>query len=379
MKRVTIIGSTGSIGQAAIKVLHHLRSQFSIFALSAHKNIARLASQIEKFKPFYAVVVNKKQCSKLKRMATNTKLLCGDEGLIEISSHPEVDIVLIATSDPKGVFPTLAAIKSRKRVTFATKEILVCFGEIVMEEVRKDNGELLPIDSEHSAVHQCLYKRDKRNIKRIILTASGGPFLYEKNLKGITIDKALSHPVWNMGKKITIDSATLMNKGLEVIEAKWLFGIEPDRIDVVIHPQSIVHSMVEFTDGSTLAQLSTPDMKLPIQYALTFPSRFPSLIESLDFTRIEKLEFLKPDKKRFPCLDLAYKAAKEGGSYPAVLIGADQRAVELFLKGAIDFTRIPELIRKALDAHKSIAKPCLEELIEAEEWAYNYTEDLIDK
>lgn len=377
MKRVAIIGSTGSIGQASLEVLSHLRSQFSILALSAYKNIERLALQIERFRPPYAVVADNNQCLRLKGRAPKTKVLCGEEGLLEVSSHPQTDMVIVATSDYRGVFPTLAGIKAKKRVALATKEVMVCFGEIVMRELKRYNGELLPIDSEHSAIHQCVYKKEKKDIKRIILTASGGPFLYEKNLKGITVDKALSHPVWRMGKKITIDSATLMNKGLEVIEARWLFGIEPESIDVVIHPQSIIHSMVEFVDSSVLAQLSLPDMRLAIQYALTFPLRFPSLLKPLDLTKIEELEFLKPDRERFPCLELAYSAIKEGCSYPAVLNGADQKAVELFLQGVIDFTQIPELIKRVLDTHKPISEPGLEDLIEAVKWAYNQTQELI--
>lgn len=377
MKRVTIIGSTGSIGQTSLEVLSHLRDRFSIFALSAYRNIDRLALQIKKFEPSYAVVADSNQCLKLKGMVSKTKVLCGEEGLLEISSHPDTDIVIVATSNYRGVFPTLAGIKARKRVALATKEVLVCFGEVVMRELKRYDGELLPIDSEHSAIHQCIYKREKRDIKRIILTASGGPFLYEKNFKEITVDKALSHPVWRMGKKITIDSATLMNKGLEVIEAKWLFDIEPKNIDVVIHPQSIIHSMVEFVDGSLLAQLSLPDMKLAVQYALTFPLRLPSLLKPLDLPQIKELRFLRPDREKFPCLELAYSAIREGGSYPAVLNGADQKAVELFLQGVIGFTQIPELIKRVLDTHKPILRPSLEELIEAVKWAYNQTQELI--
>jgi len=377
LKRVTIIGSTGSIGQTSLEVLSHLRDRFSIFALSAYRNIDRLALQIKKFEPSYAVVADSNQCLKLKGMVSKTKVLCGEEGLLEISSHPDTDIVIVATSNYRGVFPTLAGIKARKRVALATKEVLVCFGEVVMRELKRYDGELLPIDSEHSAIHQCIYKREKRDIKRIILTASGGPFLYEKNFKEITVDKALSHPVWRMGKKITIDSATLMNKGLEVIEAKWLFDIEPKNIDVVIHPQSIIHSMVEFVDGSLLAQLSLPDMKLAVQYALTFPLRLPSLLKPLDLPQIKELRFLRPDREKFPCLELAYSAIREGGSYPAVLNGADQKAVELFLQGVIGFTQIPELIKRVLDTHKPILRPSLEELIEAVKWAYNQTQELI--
>ncbi len=377
MKRVTIIGSTGSIGQTSLEVLSHLRDRFSIFALSAYGNIDRLALQIKKFEPSYAVVADSNQCLKLKGMVSKTKVLCGEEGLLEISSHPDTDIVIVATSNYRGVFPTLAGIKARKRVALATKEVLVCFGEVVMRELKRYDGELLPIDSEHSAIHQCIYKREKRDIKRIILTASGGPFLYEKNFKEITVDKALSHPVWRMGKKITIDSATLMNKGLEVIEAKWLFDIEPKNIDVVIHPQSIIHSMVEFVDGSLLAQLSLPDMRLAVQYALTFPLRLPSLLKPLDLPQIKELRFLRPDREKFPCLELAYSAIREGGSYPAVLNGADQKAVELFLQGVIGFTQIPELIKRVLDTHKPILRPSLEELIEAVKWAYNQTQELI--
>jgi len=377
LKRVTIIGSTGSIGQTSLEVLSHLRDRFSIFALSAYGNIDRLALQIKKFEPSYAVVADSNQCLKLKGMVSKTKVLCGEEGLLEISSHPDTDIVIVATSNYRGVFPTLAGIKARKRVALATKEVLVCFGEVVMRELKRYDGELLPIDSEHSAIHQCIYKREKRDIKRIILTASGGPFLYEKNFKEITVDKALSHPVWRMGKKITIDSATLMNKGLEVIEAKWLFDIEPKNIDVVIHPQSIIHSMVEFVDGSLLAQLSLPDMRLAVQYALTFPLRLPSLLKPLDLPQIKELRFLRPDREKFPCLELAYSAIREGGSYPAVLNGADQKAVELFLQGVIGFTQIPELIKRVLDTHKPILRPSLEELIEAVKWAYNQTQELI--
>jgi 1-deoxy-D-xylulose-5-phosphate reductoisomerase len=370
---ITILGSTGSIGTASLEVVSKLDG-FSVFALAARRNSAKLLDQAFRFRPEVVVMTDEKFCPDLKSalQKAGIKLRCGLDGLVEVAASSKTDVVLVALSGSQGIAATLAAIKTKKRVGLATKEILVSFGSVVMAAVKQSGAELLPVDSEHSAIHQCLNGRPSDSIRRILLTASGGPFLHRKNLKTITPAEALKHPVWKMGKKITIDSATLMNKGLEVIETYWLFGIKPQAIEILIHPEGIIHSMVEFIDGSVLAQLALPDMKLPIQYALTFPDRQPSLVGRLDLLQRNRLQFFPPDFKRFPCLTLAYEAAEKGGSYPCVLNAANESAVDRFLTGAIRFPEIPKIIEKTLSAHKGISNPTLEELLAVERWAQQY-------
>ena len=369
-KTVTILGSTGSIGRQTLEVAEHL--DIRVGALSADKSIDLLEEQVRKFEPVLVAVYDESAAAELKGRVSDlsTRIVLGLEGQLEVARFPEADVIVTAIAGEAGLEPTLAALETGKRVALANKEPLVCAGELVMKTAKKCGAEIIPVDSEHSAVFQCLQHSSTRgmsdasdmsatshpsrcnDVKKIILTASGGPFrgFTRTELEDVTPEMALKHPNWNMGKKITIDSATLMNKGLELIEAMHLFGVSPDQIEVVIHPESIIHSMVEFTDGSTIAQLSNPDMRQPIQYALTYPEREPSLTKSLDLTLLKKLTFEKPDMEAFPCLSLAYKAAKLGSFACATLNKTNEEAVELFLKGKIGFNEIPQMIEDAINS-----------------------------
>lgn len=370
-KKIVILGSTGSIGINTLRVIEDLRERFQVIGLAARKNIGILEKQIRKFHPRVVALVNKKSARELKGRFKNIGVLGGKEGLMEVARLKEADLVVSAIVGASGLIPTLESIRARKKVALANKEALVMAGEIVMQEAHKRGAEILPVDSEHSAIFQCLKKEGRKKVSRIILTASGGPFFNFSfsRLKLVTPQKALRHPTWEMGKKITIDSATLMNKGLEVIEAHHLFGIDIDRIEVVIHKEAIVHSLVEFVDGTMLAHLGTPDMRLPIQYALTYPERLSISLKKLDLTKIKQLTFQKPDIKRFPCLKLAYKSAKLGGTAPAVLNASNEIAVSLFLKRKIGFIEIPKVIEKVLNRHKSVKNPTLSEILKADAWA----------
>jgi len=355
-KRIAILGSTGSIGQQTLEVVRALPDQFRIVGLAAGKNIGLLAKQIEEFRPRFAY----SQSDDRQRWS-----------LEDMACHPDVDIVVIAISGKAGLLPTLAAVRAGKNVALANKESLVMAGELITREAILNGAQILPVDSEHSAIWQCI-NGEPQTPSQIILTASGGPFrLYlPPQLRAITVEQALNHPTWQMGKKVTIDSATLMNKGLEVIEAHWLFDMPFDRIKVLVHPQSIIHSMVEFIDGSIKALLSPPDMRFPIQYALSHPDRLANpQLPRLDWSHNQNLTFEQPDMDVFPCLKLAIEAGIKGGTYPAVLSGADEMAVELFLSHRIKFTDIPILVEQALSTHQVINSPTLEEIIEAENWA----------
>jgi len=347
-KTISILGSTGSIGRQTLEVAGHLGCK--IKAISASKNIDLLEEQVRLFSPELVAVFDEEAAAVIKeRIAdTKTRVVQGMEGQIEVARGSGADIIVTAIAGQAGLEPTIAALKTGKRVALANKEPLVCAGEKVMKTAEKHRTEIIPIDSEHSAIFQCLKSEPSRqtNLKKIILTASGGPFRGKtrKELENITPEQALKHPNWNMGSKITIDSATLMNKGLELIEAMHLFNVNPDQIEVVIHPESIIHSMVEFTDGSTIAQLSNPDMRQPIQYAITYPDRKPSLTKPLDLTDIKTLTFEKPDLETFPCLRLAYIAAKKGTKACAALNQANEEAVALFLAGKINFLDIAKRI-----------------------------------
>ena len=361
VNNLAILGSTGSIGQQALDIAGDFPDKFRVFALAAGENTALLAKQIERWQPQLvyspnnAAIVNSNKAPSMEYLA----------------SHPDIDTVVIATSGNISLVPTLAAIKSGKRVALANKEVLVIAGEILTNEARQHNIKILPIDSEHSAIWQCL-NGEQAAIERIILTASGGPFYNYSppELSAVTVEKALQHPTWKMGKKVTIDSATLMNKGLEAIEAHWLFSIPFEGIEIVIHPNSIVHSLVEFSDGSVKAQLSPPDMHLPIQYALSYPERlFNPRLQRLDLIKINSLTFEKVNYNNFPCLSLALEAGKSGGTYPAVLCAADDIAVNLFLNKQIRFTGIPEIIDETISTHKGTASPTLDEILIADEWA----------
>ncbi len=363
IKRLAVLGSTGSIGQQTLEVVRALPHQFHIVGLAAGRNIDLLAKQVAEFKPRFVY------CHEKKAHLGNIEyeLL----PLEDIARHPDVDTVVIATSGKSGLSPTLAAVKAGKNVALANKESLVTAGEIITSEAKLNAARILPIDSEHSAIWQCLHGERQKTAK-IILTASGGPFRHYSTaqLNEVTAKQALKHPSWQMGKKVTIDSATLMNKGLEVIEAHWLFDMPYENIRVLIHPQSIIHSMVEFIDGSIKAQLSYPDMRLPIQYALSYPERWPNpQLPRLDWSTINSLTFEQPDLDTFPCLGLAIEAGRKGGTYPAVLCAADEVAVELFLSQRIKFVDIANLVQQALEQHQAIAHPALEEIVAADAWA----------
>jgi len=363
IKRVAVLGATGSIGRQTLEVISAHPENFRIIGLAAGKNYKLLARQIKQFQPRFVY----SQDRKAPLADTDYKFL----SLEEMASHPEVDIVVVATSGRWGLQPTLAAVRAGKRLALANKESLVMAGEIIVAEARKSGARILPVDSEHSAIFQCLEGETAKPAK-IILTASGGPFYKYSpaRLRKVTVEQALKHPSWRMGRKVTIDSATLMNKGLEVIEAHWLFNIPFDSISVLVHPQSIIHSMVEFSDGSVKAQLGCPDMRLPIQYALSYPGRLPNpKLPRLDWENIKELNFEAPDFKTFPCLKLAIEAGKKGGTYPAALCGADEVSVELFLSGRIKFTDIAKLVEGALESHKAISHPALEEILAADSWA----------
>jgi 1-deoxy-D-xylulose-5-phosphate reductoisomerase len=366
LKRLAILGSTGSIGQQTLEVVRAFPERFQIIGLAAGQNLGRLARQVEEFKP--ALIYHQGQRTRSTR--EECELLSPED----MARHPGVDTVVIATSGKAGLAPTLAAVKAGKNVALANKESLVAAGEIITREAKASGARIVPIDSEHSAIWQCLQgeKPARGGLVRIILTASGGPFRHytPARLRRVTPAQALKHPSWQMGKKVTIDSATLMNKGLEVIEARWLFCLPIDRIMVIIHPQSIIHSMVEFVDGAVKAQLSYPDMRLPIQYALSYPERLPNpALPRLDWSQIKELTFEPPDFDNFPCLKVAIEAGRQGGTYPAVLCAADEVAVELFLAQRIKFTDIARLVELALNEHKSITHPSLEEILAADAWA----------
>ena len=382
MKKISILGSTGSIGTQTLDVVRANRDKFEVVAISANSSITLLLEQIKEFRPKYVAVYNEASAKALKEMIPsdiNIEVLSGMEGLVAISSLDEIDVLLTAIVGMIGLVPTLEAIKKGKTIALANKETLVTAGQLVMEEAKKNNVKILPVDSEHSAIFQCLNGENNKEIESLILTASGGPFRgkTKSELLNVTKNEALKHPNWSMGRKISIDSSTLMNKGLEVIEAKWLFDVNTDKIDVVVHPQSIIHSMVQFVDSSIIAQMGCPDMKLPIQYALTYPDRILNDFERLDFSKLTSLTFEKPDLETFPCLKLAYDSLNMGGTYSAVLNAANEVLVNEFLEDKIGFYDIPYYIEKTLDAHKSISKPSLEEILHIDKWSRDFVKECI--
>jgi 1-deoxy-D-xylulose-5-phosphate reductoisomerase len=377
MKRIAILGSTGSIGQSALAVVDAHADRLRVVALAAGENADLLAAQIARYRPRIAAMASGAAVDRLAQRggAEGITVGSGREGLVAVASHPEVDLVLCASSGTDGLEAVLAAIEHGKTVALANKEILVMAGAIVTEAARRAGVAILPVDSEHNAVHQCIHGRARGDIKRIILTASGGPFRGHTpdELARVSPDEALQHPTWRMGRKITIDSATLMNKGLEVIEAHWLFGVGPDQIDVVIHPQSVVHSMVELADGSIIAQLGVTDMRLPIQYAFSYPERWPAPLPSLDLARAGRLDFAVPDTTNFPCLRLAYDALGAERSLPVVLNAANEVAVARFLDGRIAFTAIAQVIERTMTAHTPAEVTTLAQVRAVDDWARRYS------
>ena len=372
MKNVVLLGSTGSIGTSTVKVAEDLPNHIRLIGLAAGDNAELLLKQAQKHQPEAISINNYAKSRDLeKALGATTQVYAGDEGLITLATLPSADIVLIAIVGTAGLKPALAAIRAGKDIAIASKEILVMAGEIVMNEASKHGVHVLAVDSEHSAIFQCLDGQSSDHVRKLWLTASGGPFRTtpREEFPNITVESALKHPSWVMGPKITIDSATLFNKGLEMIEARWLFDIGIERVGVLVHPQSIVHSMVEFVDGSLLAQLSTPDMCLPIQYALTYPERIPSDRVQTDFVKLGSLTFEAPDEERFPALKLARRAGETGGTLPAVLNAANEVAVDSFLKKKINFLQITETVRRTMDAHTVVTHPTLEKILEADAWA----------
>ncbi len=369
MKKIAILGSTGSIGTSTLDVIKNFPELFEVGFLTVNSRTDDLEKQLKEFKPG-AVVIKDKEAGEAFKLSTEFKgiILTGEEGLLEATRTFDYDILLSALVGFAGLAPTIEAIKRGKRIALANKETLVAAGEIVVDLADKHNSEIIPVDSEHSAIFQCLIGEKTEYISKIILTASGGPFLntaYEK-LKVVTVKEALNHPNWSMGAKITIDSASMMNKGLEVIEAHWLFGLNKERIQVLVHPQSIIHSMIEFIDGSIKAQLSMPDMKLPIQYALSYPERLNKSYTDTNFSSIKNLTFFEPDFKKFECLKLAFDVMEQGGTAPCILNAANEIAVEMFLEGKINFLQIPDVIKSALDMVENYSSPELESIIECD-------------
>lgn len=378
MKSISILGSTGSIGCNTLKTVEHLKD-FRVVALGAGRNVEKLAEQVLKFQPELVACESEECAGALRRAITNYKLqitnlpeiLVGEEGLVAVATHEKAETVVSATVGAVGFVPTLRAIEAGKRIALANKETLVMAGELMTEAARKNNVEILPVDSEHNALHQCLRGEKNTEVKRLILTASGGPFREKSKweIENATVQEALNHPNWKMGDKITIDSATLMNKGFEVIEAFWLFGFGANDISVLVHPQSIVHSMIEMIDGSIIAQLGVTDMKHAIQYALTFPKRQKNCLEPLDFSRLSELTFENPDLEKFPCLRLAYDALKQGGTMPAVLNAANEITVQAFLDGKIRLSEISEINENVMKKHHNREAKDLETILETDRTA----------
>lgn len=381
MKKIAILGSTGSIGMQTLEIVDAMPDELVVVALAAGSNVARMEEQARKYHPTHVCMWTKEASQDLAVRLADTKIrvLCGMEGLLEIASLEGVDVLVTAIVGMIGIRPTIEAIKAGKDIALANKETLVCAGHIIMPLAKEYGVSILPVDSEHSAIFQSLNGEPKDRIRRILLTASGGPFRGRKTdeLRQIQVEDALKHPNWAMGRKITIDSSTLVNKGLEVIEAKWLFDVSPEQIEVVVHPQSIIHSMVEYEDGAVMAQLGVPDMKLPIQYALFYPDRRIMHDNKVDFFKLGSISFEKPDTETFYGLAMAYEAITIGGSMPTVYNAANEKAVALFLERKIGYLQIPELIQKSMRNHTVIANPTVEEILATEKEVYEYIQGLV--
>lgn len=381
MKKIAVLGSTGSIGTQTLEIVRQ-NKDLEVVALAAGSSVEKMERQIREFSPRLAAMWDEKAYMDLKERVADTdvKVLLGMEGLLEIAAMEEMEILVTAIVGMIGIRPTIAAIENGKTIALANKETLVTAGHIIMPLAEKKGVPILPVDSEHSAVFQSMNGENKKRVKKILLTASGGPFRGKKReeLKGMRVEDALKHPNWAMGRKITVDSATMVNKGLEVMEAKWLFGVDLDRIEVVVHPQSIIHSMVEYEDGAVMAQLGMPDMKLPIAYALFYPDRRPMEGKRVDFFQLGTLTFEKPDPETFTGLKLAFQAARQGGSMPTVYNAANEKAVNLFLERKIGFMQIPELIEASMERHRKIEMPGVEEILQAERETHEFIEQVIN-
>jgi 1-deoxy-D-xylulose-5-phosphate reductoisomerase len=381
LKRLAVLGSTGSIGKNTLKVISDYPDRFKVAALAVRNNVQVLELQINEFRPDVVAVFDESAAEILKKKDPPVEILTGERGLIEVATLENVDMVVSAIVGSAGLIPTYEAIKAGKTIALATKEALVMAGKIIMSEASKRGVRIIPVDSEHSAVFQCLNGRDMDEVEKIILTASGGSFLRKNisELETVTPAEALKHPNWDMGKKITIDSASLMNKGLEVIEAYWLFNLTIEKIGVIIHPQSIIHSMVKFIDGSVIAHMSVPDMKGPISYALSYPERLGNILPVLNLSEVKKLTFEEPDNEKYPSLSLTYDALRMGGTMPCVLNTANETAVEAFLNEKISFTEIPRVVSKTMAEHKVLKGESVEEVISVSNWARQKSEEIIEE
>ena len=382
MRKLAVLGSTGSIGVTTLAVAERFPEQFQVVALAAGRNVAKLVEQVRRFQPDLVSLATEDDARALKDQLPQFggTVLCGAEGLLATATHPQADMLMAALVGAVGLPPTLAGIRAGKTIALANKEALVIAGELMTREAKRSGVSLLPVDSEHNAIFQALQGHTRERVKRILLTASGGPFRQRPTaeLAEVSVEEALQHPTWKMGNKITIDSATLMNKGLEVIEARWLFDLPPEQVSVIVHPQSIVHSMVEYVDGSVLAQLGIPDMAVPISYILAYPDRLPlKHLPGLDLTAVAQLEFFAPDFDKFPCLGLAYAALRQGGTCPAVLNAANEVTVEHFLNGQLRFPDIAALNERVLDAHTPTPVTDLDSLLAADSWARTQARQLI--
>lgn len=381
IKHISILGSTGSIGQSTLAVVEKYPERFKVVGLAAGNNLDLLEQQVRKFRPSLVSVISSVSAEKLKQRCADMKvtILSGVPGMVQVAAMDEAELTVSAIVGTAGLVPTMAAVRAGKTIALANKEVLVTAGELVMAECKSRGVKLLPVDSEHSAIFQCLQAGANQDIRKLIVTASGGPFrtFSKKDLEQVTLAQALKHPNWSMGKKITIDSATLMNKGLEVIEARWLFDVRPEQIKALVHPQSIIHSMVEYKDGAVVAQLGMPDMKGPIAYALSYPERLADVSPALDLAAIGTLTFEEPDLTRFPCLAYAYDALRAGGSMSAVLSAANEVAVKYFLEEKIRYTDIARVIRSVMDAHTPFAISTVEDALKADLWARKEAEKII--
>jgi len=380
-KNLSILGATGSIGTSTLNVVRKHPDKFRVLGLSGHKNVDLLLRQIKEFHPAVVAVTDAGACGEIaSQCGGETRVVCGAEGAMEVATLDDVNMVVSAVVGAVGLLPTLAAIRAGKDIALANKETLVIGGALIAPALAESGVALLPVDSEHSAIFQSIRGHGKTEIRRLILTASGGPFRTwcREEMEKATLKEALRHPNWNMGSKITIDSATMMNKGLEMIEAHWLFGVEPEAIDILIHPESIVHSMVEYIDGVIIAQLGIPDMRIPIAYALGYPHRLDMELKRLNFAETGSLTFESPDRAKFPAITLAYEAIHEGGTFPAVMNAANEEAVRAFMRGGVSFTGIHELVRRVMDRHEPLAVS-LENILEADAWARCQAAEILEK
>ena len=377
MKKVAIFGSTGSIGESTLQVIRENPDLFEVVTLVAGKNIKKLIEQIKEFKPKNVYIISKENAEILRETFKNINIFCGDEGMEEISKLTDFDISISALVGIAGLRPTYNMIKNGKTVALANKEVLVAGGELIMKTAKENNSKLLTVDSEHSAIMQCLNGEESNKIDKILLTASGGPFFDKEISDKITVEEALNHPTWNMGPKVTIDSSTMMNKGFEIIEAKWLFNVEPNQIEVVVHRKSLVHSMVQFKDGTIMANIGPKSMQIPIAYALNFPNRLENNIEKLDLFEIVDLKFEKPDLKKFKCLKLAYDAIEKGHSFQVVLNAANEVLVDGFLNKKIKYTDIPNMLEKVMNMYEKRELKTVEDILEFDKEVKEKTRELI--